>query len=117
MGHYILKGREIQNVDLLTWGRWMEEHHKERQIKRTELPNGVLISTVFLGLDYNFGDEGPPLLFESMAWDTTKKEKYMLAGRERESVGEDLAQERYATIDEAEKGHELLIETYKSLRN
>lgn len=34
-------------------------------VKRDEPSKDVTVSTVFLGLDHNFGD-GPPLLFETM---------------------------------------------------
>jgi hypothetical protein len=55
----------------------------------------VEISTVFLGLDHNFG-QGPPLLFESMVFGG-------------EDDGEMV---RYSTWEEAETGHKLLVEKY-----
>lgn len=90
----------------------MEKNPKMRIVQQTDLPNGLWISTVFLGLDYNFGD-GPPILFESMVFDTNKKEKYKIGDREYETKGEDLALERYHIYDEAEEGHKQLIEKYK----
>jgi hypothetical protein len=46
------------------------------------------VSTVFLGLDHQWGD-GPPLVFETMIF-----------GGEHDQY-----QERYSTWDEAEAGH------------
>lgn len=47
------------------------------------------VSTVFIGLDYNFCVEGPPIVFETMIFHGP------LAGE----------QERYSTWEEAEAGH------------
>lgn len=49
------------------------------------------ISTVFLCLDHNFNNNGPPILFETMIF------------REPEYI--DMYCERYATYDEAKEGH------------
>lgn len=43
----------------------MEEHNNDRIVKQTHVGD-IMISTVFLGLDYNFFDNGPPLLWETM---------------------------------------------------
>ena len=39
-----------------------------RRVGLTTLPNGFWVSTVFLGMDHNYFDDGPPLLFETMAF-------------------------------------------------
>ncbi len=77
------------------------------------LKNKVWISTVFLGVDYNFMGKGRPILFETMAWDTTIKEKYKLGNTEHESIGEDIYQVRYRTYKEAEAGHKAAIIKFK----
>jgi hypothetical protein len=41
---------------------WMET--ADRIVCQTEIPGGI-VSTVFLGLDHQFGS-GPPLLFETL---------------------------------------------------
>lgn len=51
---------------VLTWGRWFE-HFPNRQVLLTKVSPTVRVSTVFLGLDHQFGD-GPPLLFETMVF-------------------------------------------------
>jgi hypothetical protein len=61
----------------------------------TALTPEVEVSTVFLGLDHQFG-EGPPLLFETMV--------FAQQDMGREAL-EALTQ-RYSTWHEAEQGHE-----------
>lgn len=62
--HYILDGHEARAVDLMTWARWFEK--AERRVAHDEVA-GARISTVFLGLNHEYGD-GPPLLFETMVF-------------------------------------------------
>jgi hypothetical protein len=84
--HFVLVGRLAVEVDLMRWAEWFET--ADRHVKLTE-QGDVRVSTVFLGLDHNFSDRGPPILFETMAF-----------------VGDDsVGQERYATWAEAEEGH------------
>jgi len=71
--------------DLMAWAKWVEE--SERTMKKTE-KNGIKVSTMFLGLDHSFGD-GPPMLYETVIF-----------GGEHDQY-----QERYATEEEALKGH------------
>jgi hypothetical protein len=84
--HYILKGHEpVEEPDLLRWGKWFGTADRHVALS---IQGDVRVSTVFLGLDYSFGD-GPPLLFETMAF----------VGDEEQGC------ERYSTWDEAEAGH------------
>ena len=87
---FILVGHEpVAEPNLFAWGRWMQG--ADRQVRHTE-QGDVRVSTVFLGLDHNFG-HGPPLLFESMAF-----------------VGHDSQDcERYSTWAEAEAGHDRMV--------
>jgi hypothetical protein len=88
-GHYILKGREIVNcehMDSVEWARAYEAMG-DRHLGDTTI-NSVRISTVFLGLDHSFGEEAP-VLFETMVFGGK------LDGR----------QQRYGTVDDAERGH------------
>jgi len=64
---FILEGHEpVEEPDLVTWAMWMET--ADRCVKHTE-QGDVRVSTVFLGLDHNFGDLfGLPILFETMAF-------------------------------------------------
>ena len=54
---------DIREMDLTEWGKFME--NAKRHVG-DETIDGIRISTVFLGLDHNFSDEGPAVLWESM---------------------------------------------------
>ena len=86
---FILEGRKAVHCDnLMKWAKWFEV--SDRQVAKTILPNGVEISTVFLGIDHNFLGKGKlPILFETMIF------------------GGDLDEnmERYSTWQDAEEGH------------
>jgi hypothetical protein len=73
-GHYILnEDHSVTKVDtrttkgLLEWAVWFEK--ADRHVERTRVAPGISVSTVFLGLDHNFSERGPPLLFETMVFD------------------------------------------------
>lgn len=61
--HYILDGKIAKPTDFLTWAMWYESAN--RTVARTEIDN-VIVSTVFFGLDFSFGSEDVPELFETM---------------------------------------------------
>ena len=71
---------------LAEWGEMIQDINS-RQVARSELGE-ISVSTVFLGLNHNWGD-GPPLLFETMIFDGEHDEEKW----------------RYATWDEAIAGH------------
>jgi hypothetical protein len=81
----------IKPVDTLTWGRYLEEGDRTLQI--TEF-NGVTVSTVFIGLDYNwYKRPGGPIVWETMVF-----------GGERDGL-----QRRYQTKEEAIAGHDQIV--------
>lgn len=91
-GYYLLEGHEVRRVSRMEWGFGFSRQN--RIVARTEVAPGVVVSTVFLGLDHNhFG--GPPILFETMVFDD-----YEAGDR----------QWRYATWAEAELGHMEVVE-------
>ena len=60
---YILHGQQPVPVeDVLEWASWLE--NADRRVAKDEV-GGVGVSTVFLGIDHQFG-RGKPLLFETM---------------------------------------------------
>jgi hypothetical protein len=69
----------------------------DRTVRKTEV-NGLLVSTVWLGMDHNFSQTGPPLIFETMVFGND---------------GEEYC-ERYATKTEAKKGHNDAVEWAKN---
>jgi hypothetical protein len=94
MRKYILDGKNPVAVDdALEWAKWFET--ADRTVKKSKIGDAE-ISTVFLGLDHNWG-LGPPVLFETM----------IFGGRFDED------QDRYCTWDEAIKGHDCAVEKVK----
>ena len=89
---YILDGTNpVPCDDMLQWGLWFQT--ADRRVAQDQLPDGVIVSTVFLGLDHRFVGDGPPLLFETMIF-----------GGQHDGY-----QDRYATWTEAECGHRLAL--------
>lgn len=89
-GRYILdeRGNPVPCDDLITWAQWFE-NAENRIVLRDDLPNGVSVSTVFLGMDHNFNMVGTPVLWETM----------IFGGQH------DQYQERYESRDAAIEGH------------
>src|SRR5262249_14676485 len=83
--------------DLLRWAHFLE--YDERRIVRQQrwrsvdpAVGEVFVSTVFLGIDHNFGD-GPPVLWETMAW-----------------IGdEEICQRRWTRRTDAIAGHNAIV--------
>ena len=78
-------------VDLMTWGRWFGDI-KNRRVAEDKIGK-VKVSTVFMGTDHNFSDDGPPLLYETMIFGGKRNDE----------------QERYSTWDEAIAGHKRIV--------
>ena len=101
--HYILdKDKKVVLVDRMTWAKWFETS-KGRILKQdffevsvSGLKAEVQVSTVFLGLDHQWGD-GPPLIFETMIFGGPKNQY----------------QDRYSTYEEALAGHEKALKLAK----
>ncbi len=92
---YILDGHEVVAcIDLLEWAGWFEK--ADRHVTKTMIGD-IRVSTVFLGLDHNYGD-GAPVLFETM----------IFGGKFDQEMW------RYSTWEEAEKGHEKAVEKVKA---
>lgn len=60
--------RDGQPINVFQWAKLMEKD-AYRQVARTQdmKLHGRRVSTVWMGLDHQFGD-GPPLIFESMVF-------------------------------------------------
>lgn len=69
--YYILTsdGEPSPCESMMVWATWMQSAtaDEERRIALDELADNVTVSTVFLGLDHQYGN-GPPLLFETMVF-------------------------------------------------
>ena len=84
------KDHNLVEADLLTWARFFEDI-KKRRVAYDKVGD-VVLSSVFLGIDYNWG-RGKPLLFETMIF-----------GGKRDGETE-----RYHTWKEAERGHKKIL--------
>jgi hypothetical protein len=109
-GQYILGGDEghtpIPCYSLLEWSLWYEER-EHRSLWWTGNAT-KWVSTVFLGLDHNYCFDGPPILFETMAFFHTGRTMNFF-GRGEEPVADTLGQERYSSWDDAEIGHQAMV--------
>lgn len=97
IGNYILDddGQPRRIDDALEWARKFDD---EMKIIKHDHVGEILVSTVFLGLDHNFGGKGPPVLFETMVFGGPLDEE----------------QERYCTREEALAGHAAMVERVKA---
>ena len=67
MKHFVLDAdQRVVEVDLLTWGRWVQVV-ENREVARTRMGH-LLVLTSFAGVDLSFGD-GPPAFFETRVVD------------------------------------------------
>ena len=73
--YYILDdhGDPVAVDDVITWGLWFEAASKDRRrvvssdFDESDPAKTIHVSTVFLGLDHQFGD-GPPILWETLVF-------------------------------------------------
>lgn len=89
--HTVREATDIHEVELL----YSLDFLKKRIVKKTKI-NGVEVSTVFLGINHRFINDGPPILFETMI--------FRHDGIEIESLAN--YQTRCCTWDEALEMHE-----------
>jgi len=90
---YILKGKKFYPATYLEFARWREVPGRVR-VALTELHNEK-ISTVFLGLDHQYQDGLPPILFETMIFGGSA-DGFMC---------------RYNTYEQAVVGHRRIVKT------
>lgn len=100
--YYDRKGCPIRAAE---WVELFENFEGYRRLGETHLPNGYLISTVWLGLDHmGCLRKSAPVIFESMV--------FRDARRDRESYD----QVRYTTEAEALAGHKQLVHRWAMKR-
>jgi hypothetical protein len=95
--NYILENGKIRMADITEWAMWFE-NVDNRRIERTT-SDDFDVSTVFLGIDHNFSEEGPAILFETC----------ILEGPEQ--IQGNIY--RYATMGEAKTGHRAIVDALK----
>lgn len=88
----------VRAVNAVNWLRWMQR--TDRRLRQDHLPNGLRVSTVFLGYDPDRGRTAPPHLFETAVLQGTAP----------------VAVQRYATWEAAEAGHRQLVRRMQRYR-
>ena len=96
--------REGNRISMKRFGELLADP-RYKILQQTKL-GGLLISTVWIGIDMNFMG-GPPVIFESMVFDQDEEDP--------DSLGEGVEQIRYATEAEALAGHDRLVGEYTKL--
>jgi hypothetical protein len=95
--------RQGHPLTLLQWAKRYEKGAEalrdEKRVAETTLPNGRWVSTVWLGLDHQYGD-GPPLIFETMVFPS------------KDGPLEEMDCDRYSTEAEALAGHQAMVEKW-----
>jgi hypothetical protein len=89
---YILENKTpVPCPDIHAFATFFKNHKEERLVALTQIGD-YRVSTVFLGIDHNFSDEGDPLVFETMIFGGNFD-------------GEDEYQTRCSTWEQAEAQH------------
>ena len=88
-------------LSMMAWARLLGDR-EYATVAYDEIGVAVKVSTVWLGLDHNWGG-GRPLIFETMAF-TFRDEPYVMPSGD-EYWWEGVEQYRYHTLEEALAGH------------
>jgi hypothetical protein len=95
--YYILNGHDVVEATLTEWIAWLGAVGDARAMIKTPIGKDCEVSTVFLGIDHNWGG-GRIHVFETMVFGGPMAEEYR----------------RYSTWDEAMAGHARMVELVKS---
>lgn len=93
----LVDGNPVPCYDITGFEEWYG-NIENRRIDFTKIAKGCDVSTVFLGIDHNFGD-GEPVLFETLVSGEGKIDGWMW---------------RYRTIEEAKAGHQKVVDAVKN---
>jgi hypothetical protein len=97
--YYILNELgEPEEADVITWASWFEQNRNMRAVKREYVDDGVMVSTVFLGIDHSFLLGEKPILWETMVF----------GGKF------DQHETRFSTRQEALDGHKRICDAIKA---
>lgn len=102
MNSFVLNGRVAEACpDLVRWVKFMK-NTEARRISETFV-GPMRVSTVFIGLDHNFCEKCPPILFETMVFAPCEPEQVFSMTITSEEIPD--YTRRYCTYEEAEAGH------------
>ena len=97
--HVLYEKGVYPEPDVEKWAWWFNATN--RTIKRTTLPDGVVISTVFLGI--NHGSDEVPLFFETMVFggkhdgDMYRYSMYVEAEMNHDAIVKQIEEDKEAT--------------------
>ena len=98
--HFILD--DDRRVVEATKDQWINFYgHPNRVVAKTYFECGAEVSTVFLGLNHRYRDDGPPLVFETMVF-------------EMDADGSSDEMWRYSSWDDAVAGHDATVVRVKA---
>ena len=102
LGKYIIEdGLVVQCDDLMKWAEFIEfDREKYHKVDRIA---GLMLSTVFLGLDHAFGG-GEPVLWETMLFNEDERTTTKLFGREH-TYSPEIDCWRFSFMEEAYEFH------------
>jgi hypothetical protein len=92
-------GEPLAVDDVRAWGMWYESAGVSRIVEQTHVEQ-YFVSTVFLGIDHQWGD-GLPLLWETMVFDDSR------AGMDKRL---DVDCHRYSSRADALAGHQTTVQ-------
>jgi hypothetical protein len=107
LGKYILdhRGHPVPCPNLLRWARWFELS-RERWHK-TDRIGPLRVSTIFLGLDHNWGG-GRPILWETMVFNDDMRGYHTFRGK-RFYFSHDQGQWRHRSRTDAYRFHRQMV--------
>lgn len=94
--YFLNPDHTYRECGLMEWAKQFET--MDRQVA-DDIINDCRISTVWLGNDHNYFNDGPPLLLETMIFDKGESLNYL---------------DRYTTWDEALEGHQRAVQWVKN---
>jgi hypothetical protein len=118
---YILddEGNPKPCYDLLEWAEWFETA-REKRILASTIVGEYRVSTVFLGLNYDFTGKGLPILWETMVFERKVRTSKGLKGtyampsfKYNKSLDDEGFFDRYTDKTAALKGHHEIVERLK----
>jgi len=85
--------------DPISYEEWLEKFETPgyQHIAKTELDGGVMVSTIWLGMNHQYNEGGPPIIFETIIFEGEHDQEMW----------------RYSTFEEALADHHRIVQALK----